>query len=370
LQPLPLPNPVVNIQNAPNIPDPTGLANLMQILGKPDIFKDMTGLSENQKNALAMLQASFGAAETFGTMATTIKGKELDLQAIQGAKKSGTITNDQAEKAAENILPKSDDEKIHAAEKKMDFINDALQKGRLNEDQANRLNNEIAQDINPEKRILSRLTRKKKTENGVEETQETFEEGDGSHSFLLQDTGGNGTSATDIVQAQKCMEKLAGIKSKISSLEMITLLYQQSESAYGKWTHDPSNIENGVKWAKKQKQLIDKALLYMPFDWPNRLLLREVLIATDKLVDEFTNILYNRIKLIDSLVGQAGNSIEYMSSHCTTTNMTETKKEFIDRLKLSPDLKEKIFRTTCNAGLIIALRVHEEEIGRDTIDIE
>ncbi len=149
LQPMPLPNPVVNIQNAPNVPDPTGLANLMQLLGKPDIFRDMTGLSENQKNALATLQASFGAAQQFGTMAAGLQGKELDLKAIQEGKKSGTISNDQASKAVDNILPKSDDEKIDAAKKKLAFIDDALRGNQINEEQANRMAAEVMQTINP-----------------------------------------------------------------------------------------------------------------------------------------------------------------------------------------------------------------------------
>lgn len=50
-----LPQPIVNIQNAPSAPDPTGLGKAFELLGKNDLFKDITGLSENQKNALAAL---------------------------------------------------------------------------------------------------------------------------------------------------------------------------------------------------------------------------------------------------------------------------------------------------------------------------
>jgi hypothetical protein len=49
LQAKDLPNPIVNIQNAPNAPEPQGFSALSSILGKSDLFKDMTGLEGNQK---------------------------------------------------------------------------------------------------------------------------------------------------------------------------------------------------------------------------------------------------------------------------------------------------------------------------------
>lgn len=44
-----LPSPVLNIVNAPSIPDPSGLANALAILGKGDAFRDMSGLSDLMK---------------------------------------------------------------------------------------------------------------------------------------------------------------------------------------------------------------------------------------------------------------------------------------------------------------------------------
>ncbi|WBB69083.1 N-acetylmuramoyl-L-alanine amidase [Micromonospora sp. WMMD812] len=42
----PLPTPVVNIQNAPALPDPTGLAAALKVLSTPEIFRDMSAREE------------------------------------------------------------------------------------------------------------------------------------------------------------------------------------------------------------------------------------------------------------------------------------------------------------------------------------
>jgi len=69
--------PIVAFQNVPNAPDPQGFAGLLQLLGNPNLFRDLSGLTENQKNALAGLQAALGTAQFFG-------GKAADL-ALQGS---------------------------------------------------------------------------------------------------------------------------------------------------------------------------------------------------------------------------------------------------------------------------------------------
>ncbi len=45
-QPASLPNPVVQVMQAPAAPDPVGLAAALKVLGTPDIFRDMSGLAE------------------------------------------------------------------------------------------------------------------------------------------------------------------------------------------------------------------------------------------------------------------------------------------------------------------------------------
>lgn len=70
--------PIVNIQNAPAAPDPTGLNSALELLGKSDAFRDMTGLSETQKNALQALATSSAAATQYAGMAQQLASKAGD----------------------------------------------------------------------------------------------------------------------------------------------------------------------------------------------------------------------------------------------------------------------------------------------------
>lgn len=77
LQPKDFPAPIINVQAPPALPDPQGYASLIQLLGNPNLFRDITGLADNQKNALAAFQASLSGAQNFANMA-----KELEIQKL------------------------------------------------------------------------------------------------------------------------------------------------------------------------------------------------------------------------------------------------------------------------------------------------
>lgn len=72
LQPQPFAAPIINLQNAPAAPDPQGFGALVQLLGNANLFRDVTGLTENQKNALASLQEAFKLTESFGSKAVEL----------------------------------------------------------------------------------------------------------------------------------------------------------------------------------------------------------------------------------------------------------------------------------------------------------
>ena len=62
--------PMINIQNAPATPTPgAGLSGVSDLLGKSGIFNDVTGLDQNQKNALATYMSNQDNAKAFATMA-------------------------------------------------------------------------------------------------------------------------------------------------------------------------------------------------------------------------------------------------------------------------------------------------------------
>jgi hypothetical protein len=111
LTPTAFPNPIINLQNAPAAPDPTGVAAALELLAKPDLFRDITGLTENQRNALAALQSSFGAATGFSQQATNLAlqaamSKDIDksLGSIQRANELGLISEEQKKELAGDAI--------------------------------------------------------------------------------------------------------------------------------------------------------------------------------------------------------------------------------------------------------------------------
>ncbi|RYF90906.1 MAG: hypothetical protein EOO03_02655 [Chitinophagaceae bacterium] len=110
LQAKDFPAPVVNIQNAPSAPDPTGLASMMQLIGKGDSFRDLTGLNQNQLNALSTFQKTMDTAQAFGKEAAELAKSAASMKMVEDAKKSGTISNDQAKEKGGAILDKLKDD--------------------------------------------------------------------------------------------------------------------------------------------------------------------------------------------------------------------------------------------------------------------
>ncbi len=114
LTPTPASAPVVAFQNVPAAPDPQGLSAALQLLGTPGIFKDITGLEGNQRNAIEALKASLEAAQKFGAEAADVAksfgqyATNLGMQSatsqnmdriqrsIQTARTQGLINDDQA----------------------------------------------------------------------------------------------------------------------------------------------------------------------------------------------------------------------------------------------------------------------------------
>jgi murein DD-endopeptidase MepM/ murein hydrolase activator NlpD len=104
LQPRDFPNPVVNIQNAPSLPDPSGLQNLLQLLGKGDSFRDITGLNQTQLNALAAFQKTLDTAQSFGKEASELAKSAAQMKLVEDAKKSGAVSNEKAKEKAGAVL--------------------------------------------------------------------------------------------------------------------------------------------------------------------------------------------------------------------------------------------------------------------------
>lgn len=91
-KPSPMAQPVVNIQNAPAAPDPTGVGALLTALGQASPFANITGLDQNQKNALAAMTSNQEAAKSYAQMATQL------AMAAQSSRNAANL-NDQIDKA-------------------------------------------------------------------------------------------------------------------------------------------------------------------------------------------------------------------------------------------------------------------------------
>lgn len=109
------PAPIIAMQNAPAAPDPTGLAAALQVLGNPNLFRDITGLTETQRNALAALQSAFGMAQAFGTQAigqaanlamqrNMVRDIDKTMRTIQQAKRDGLLNDEQARTLTESAV--------------------------------------------------------------------------------------------------------------------------------------------------------------------------------------------------------------------------------------------------------------------------
>src|SRR6185503_1349680 len=71
--PTTFPNSIINFQNAPEAPAPSGLAGVLNAVTNPNAFRDMAGLAATQANALGALNTAAGLATNFGNQAAGLE---------------------------------------------------------------------------------------------------------------------------------------------------------------------------------------------------------------------------------------------------------------------------------------------------------
>jgi hypothetical protein len=111
LKAAPFPTPMINIQNAPAAPEPGAtLAGALGVLGKSDLFRDITGLEQTQKNALqAMLSNQESArhyadkAAELATLAANQRGGNSTVESIKKSMDDGTLDRDRGKKLIEDV---------------------------------------------------------------------------------------------------------------------------------------------------------------------------------------------------------------------------------------------------------------------------
>jgi N-acetyl-anhydromuramyl-L-alanine amidase AmpD len=144
------PAPIVNVQNAPAAPDPTGLQSLLALIGKGDAFRDITGLSENQKNALAAFQSSLQAAQSFGKQAADLAKTAGMIDLIKTARKEGNLSKEAAEdktgKVVDANTPPSFEEKVQQTQKQLEMLKNAFESGNIDSDQLTSLSESVLKE--------------------------------------------------------------------------------------------------------------------------------------------------------------------------------------------------------------------------------
>ncbi len=93
LKPEAFPTPMINIQNAPPAPDAGAtLSGALNLLGKSDVFRDVTGLEQTQKNALQAMLSNQESAKHFADTAAQLAVQAANLKSgnttIESIKKS------------------------------------------------------------------------------------------------------------------------------------------------------------------------------------------------------------------------------------------------------------------------------------------
>ena len=109
--PTPLATPLVSIQNAPELPNPTAMTAVLGLLAKPDLFKDITGLAGTQANALKAFNSAMTNLTAIGNDAAALAKQQLALpntqkmlDRLQGAVNDGLLTPDLAQEFAEEAI--------------------------------------------------------------------------------------------------------------------------------------------------------------------------------------------------------------------------------------------------------------------------
>jgi hypothetical protein len=114
--PTAFPSTIINLQNAPEAPAPSGLQGVLNAVTNPNAFRDMAGLAATQANALAALNTAANLATNFGNQAAALelakmtKSQEATrtadqkLATIQRAKEKGLATDAEAASQAKEVL--------------------------------------------------------------------------------------------------------------------------------------------------------------------------------------------------------------------------------------------------------------------------
>lgn len=109
--------PLINIQNAPGLPEPgAGLAGIQELLGKAGVFKDITGLDATQQNAIRTYLSNQENARAFAEMAKSMvmqshntDNSDRIMDSLKSARDSGALSPEDYGKMTKDHLQRQID---------------------------------------------------------------------------------------------------------------------------------------------------------------------------------------------------------------------------------------------------------------------
>jgi hypothetical protein len=152
LTPQPFAAPIINMQSGSPLPDPAGVNALIGALTKGDAFRDITGLTENQRNAIAALKSAFETSQFFGGKAAELtalaaqtmqsnKNYDSQMKNIKQAYADNLITDEEAGQFTRELLRSTTGADNRLPDVKQ--IKELKDAGLISEDEARRLTNRI-----------------------------------------------------------------------------------------------------------------------------------------------------------------------------------------------------------------------------------
>jgi hypothetical protein len=111
-KPTEFPQSIIQVQNPPAAPDPTGMAGAIAAISQP--FRDMTGLTGTQQNAAKALEATLGASQTAAIKAADLLSRKMELDQlpnqmgeIERAYERGSISEEDRRRLTNDLLNNS-----------------------------------------------------------------------------------------------------------------------------------------------------------------------------------------------------------------------------------------------------------------------
>lgn len=109
LAPSVMPETLINLQNAPLAPSPSGLSSVLDAVGQAGAFRDMAGLAGTQQNVREGLKTAASLASSFGSMA--LQQKLAELESDKNAGRDIAATTAAIESARDKKLISDEDAK-------------------------------------------------------------------------------------------------------------------------------------------------------------------------------------------------------------------------------------------------------------------